>query len=78
MNADEVKVRFGKRVRQLRRATGVSQEGFAHAIGMDRSYYGSIERGERNVSLENICLIADGLGVPPAELLQFDRIAETG
>ncbi|MDB5311837.1 MAG: anaerobic benzoate catabolism transcriptional regulator [Gemmataceae bacterium] len=76
MAADDVKVLFGRRVRQLRKAKGVSQEAFAHGIQIDRSYYGSIERGERNVSLENICLIAGGLGVPPAELLRFDALAD--
>ena len=70
----DVKVLFGRRVRQLRVERGVSQEAFAHQVKIDRSYYGSIERGERNVSLENICLIADGLGVAPAELLRFDKL----
>ena len=63
---------FGRRVRHLREARGVSQEAFAHDIQIDRSYYGSIERGRRNVSLEHICRIAAGLGVPPADLLRFD------
>ena len=76
MTAADVKVLFGRRVRQLRNAKGVSQEAFAHTIKIDRSYFGSIERGERNVSLENICLIADGLGVAPAELLRFDALPE--
>lgn len=74
MASDNPKVLFGLRVRQLRKAKGFSQEAFAHAIGLDRSYFGSVERGERNVSLENICLIAEGLGVPPAELLRFDKL----
>jgi transcriptional regulator with XRE-family HTH domain len=74
MASEDVKVLFGRRVRQLRHAKGVSQEAFAHQIEIDRSYFGSIERGERNVSLENICLIAAGLGVPPAELLKFDTL----
>ena len=76
MTGADAKVLFGKRVRQLRKAKGVSQEAFAHGIKIDRSYFGSIERGERNVSLENICLIAEGLGVPPAELLTFDAVPE--
>lgn len=76
MAGEDVKVLFGRRVRQLRKARGVSQEAFAHEIQIDRSYYGSIERGERNVSLDNICLIATGLGVPPAELLKFDGLDE--
>ena len=74
MTAADVKVLFGRRVRQLRKAKGVSQEAFAHEIKIDRSYFGSIERGERNVSLANICLIAEGLGVAPAELLRFDAL----
>ncbi len=71
MTIEEVKVLFGRRVRQLRMATGVSQEAFAHMIKIDRSYFGSIERGERNVSLENIFLIANGLGVHIAELMIY-------
>lgn len=74
MADEDAKVLFGRRVRQLRQAKGISQEAFAHVIGIDRSYYGSIERGERNVSLDNICLIADGLGVEPSELLLFDAV----
>lgn len=72
----DVKLLFGRRVRQLRKEKGVSQEAFAHQIQIDRSYFGSIERGERNVSLENICLIATGLGVPPAELLRFETVQD--
>ena len=70
MPTADVKVMFGERVRHLRKERGWSQEEFAHAVGLDRSYMGSVERGERNVSLENICLIAAALGVPPAELFQ--------
>ena len=77
MATDDVKLLFGRRVRQLRKARGVSQEAFAHEIKIDRSYYGSIERGKRNVSLEHICLIANGLGVQPAELLMFDNLTYT-
>lgn len=76
MADEDVKVLFGRRVRQLRKEKGVSQEAFAHEIQIDRSYFGSIERGERNVSLDNICLIARGLGVAPAELLRFDAVPE--
>ncbi len=77
MADEDVKVLFGRRVRQLRKQRGVSQEAFAHEIKIDRSYFGSIERGERNVSLDNICLIARGLGVPPAELLMFEPLQGT-
>lgn len=68
MRRVNVKQLFGSRLRRLRQARGLSQETFALEVGLDRSYIGGIERGERNVSLENICLIAVALGVPPAEL----------
>lgn len=64
----DAKLLFGSRVRQLRTERGWSQEEFAHRAGIDRSYMGGVERGERNVSLENICLIAVALGVSPGEL----------
>lgn len=77
MSDEDVKVLFGRRVRQLRLRTNLSQEKFAHAIGLDRSYVGSVERGERNISLENIVVIATGLGVPAAELLMFEKLEAT-
>lgn len=46
---------FGARVRNLRGTLGVSQEELAHLAKLDRTYVGSVERGERNVSLDNIC-----------------------
>ena len=68
MKGHDVKLLFGKRVRELRKSRGWSQEEFASRVGLDRSYIGGVERGERNVSLENICLIARALGVPTGEL----------
>ena len=68
MDQIDVKALFGQRVRQLRKSRGWSQEDFAHRVGLDRSYMGGVERGTRNVSLENICLIARGLEVPATEL----------
>ena len=67
---DDVTVQqmFGERVRRLRVALGVSQEGLASRCQLDRSYVGSVERGERNISLQNIWRIAGGLGVSPGEL----------
>ena len=61
---------FGNRVRELRVQTGLSQEKFALSIGMDRTYYSSVESGKRNISLCNIKKIADGLGVPVSELFK--------
>ncbi len=61
--------RFGARVRELRKERGDSQESFAAACGLDRTYVGGIERGERNVALRNIETIAQTLGKTLAELL---------
>lgn len=54
---------FGTCVRRFRIETGLSQEKFALKIGMDRSYYASVESGRRNISIENIKRIADGLNL---------------
>ena len=61
---------FGKRVRQLRRQTGLSQEKFALKIGMDRTYFASVEAGKRNIAIVNIKKIADGLEVTLSELFE--------
>lgn len=66
--AARIKQRFGARVRQLRKARGLSQEALALEAGLDRSYLGSIERGESNVALVNIHRIAGALGVAAREL----------
>ena len=55
---------FGNRIRELRRGQGVSQERLAELAGLDRTYVGGIERGERNPSLKNIAKIAAALRVP--------------
>jgi transcriptional regulator with XRE-family HTH domain len=70
MAKSDVRVLFGRRLRELRKLRGWSQEQFALNVGLDRSYIGGIERGDRNVSLENICLIARALGMPASELFE--------
>lgn len=59
---------FGSRVRALRQKMQLSQEALAHSCGLDRTYIGSVERGERNISLLNIHIIAKALGVPVKDL----------
>ncbi len=59
---------LGRRIRELRHQTGLSQEKFALKIGMDRTYFASVEVGKRNISILNIKKIADGLGVTLSEL----------
>ena len=60
---------LGQKIRQLRADKGLSQEVFATACGLDRTYIGGIERGERNLSLKNLLRISNALGVTPSELL---------
>ena len=62
--------RFGQRVKRLRTALGLSQEQFAYKCGLDRTYISSIERGKRNVSLENLKTIATALDIPLSQLLE--------
>lgn len=65
---------FGKKIRSIREKRGVSQEKFALLIGMDRTYYASVESGRRNIALKNIKKIADGFQMSLKEL--FDGMEE--
>ena len=64
--------KIGNRIRELRSYTGLSQEKFAQKIGMDRTYFASVELGKRNISIDNIEKIAKGLEISLSEL--FDGI----
>lgn len=64
----DIQKAFGLRVQQLRKETGMSQEKFALSIDMDRTYLASVEAGKRNISLNNIKKIADGLNISISEL----------
>ena len=66
----DVLARFGQRVRLQRTDRGLSQEAFADKCKLDRTYISGIERGKRNVSLRNIEIIADTLGISIAELME--------
>ena len=63
-------MRFGLRVRELRNASGLSQEAFAANCRLDRTYISGIERGKRNLSLRNIQVIAKALGISMSELMK--------
>jgi transcriptional regulator with XRE-family HTH domain len=66
----DVQVRFGKRLRAIRKNKGISQETLALDAGLDRSYVGGVERGERNISLENMEKLAKALGITLAVLVR--------
>jgi transcriptional regulator with XRE-family HTH domain len=63
-----IRKNFGERVRQLRKEQGYSQEAFADECELHRTYIGAIERGERNVAIDNIAKIAKALKVDIAKL----------
>lgn len=64
---------FGKHLAELRKIRGWSQEKLALESGLARSYIGGIERGQRNIALINICILAHTLDVTPAEMLNFKQ-----
>jgi transcriptional regulator with XRE-family HTH domain len=66
-------VKFGARLRELRKATRLSQEKLALQSDLDRSYVGQVERGERNISSQNIAKLARAFDVAPHELLRFSH-----
>lgn len=65
---DSIQQLLGRAIRKRRMALGLSQEKFALKIGIDRTYYASVEAGKRNISVVNIKKIADGLEVSLSEL----------
>jgi transcriptional regulator with XRE-family HTH domain len=69
-NRADVLKQFGETLRAYRQQAGMSQEKLATEAGLDRTYVGGAERGERNVSLVNIARLATALGIRPSELLE--------
>jgi transcriptional regulator with XRE-family HTH domain len=67
----DIKVRFGLKVKELRKAKKISQEELAHLAQLERSYVSNIEMGKRNVSLEVMEKLAGALGVEMGELVNF-------
>jgi transcriptional regulator with XRE-family HTH domain len=66
----DIRKQFGKRVKQLRQENELSQEGLAHLAELDRTYIPSIEKGERNVSLEVIQKLSKAFKMKISELLK--------
>lgn len=69
MATDERMIAFGKRVREVRKSKGISQEKLAEMAAIDRSYMGNIERGEKNITLKKVYEICDALSIEIQELV---------
>lgn len=63
MTDRDVRMQVGLRIKELRAEAGLSQDALAYAIDMSRSYLAEVETGKRNVSVQNLERIAEGLGV---------------
>ena len=64
--------RLGQRISRLRKRLGWTQAVLAEKVGVDRSFLADVERGKRNISILNLALISEGLGVTLAQL--FSRL----
>ncbi|WP_298972391.1 helix-turn-helix transcriptional regulator [uncultured Psychrobacter sp.] len=69
MKTEERMIAFGKRIRDVRRSKGISQEMLAEMAGIDRSYMGNIERGEKNITLKKAYEICDALEIEIQDLV---------
>ncbi|KKR81281.1 MAG: Transcriptional regulator Cro/CI family [Candidatus Daviesbacteria bacterium GW2011_GWA1_41_61] len=70
MSVSSIHVKFGKRVQELRKQKGLTQEDLADLVSVDRSYMGFVERGERNPTLDKLVKIAKALKITLSELFQ--------
>lgn len=68
-STDPVTAAFGRCLREARLAQGLTLEGLAELSGLHWTYVGSVERGQRNISLRNIVRLADALELDPALLV---------
>lgn len=69
----ELRGKFGKRLRQIRRSADITQEQLAEAVGVSVKFIGNIERGTASPSFETLEKIAEVLGVEVGELFQFPK-----
>lgn len=69
MKRTDIKAEVGQRLRALREKQGWSQEELGFRSGLHRNYIGGIERGERNLGVENIARLAAAFGIRPRDLL---------
>lgn len=71
MNKTPINIAFGKRLSELRKMQGLSQEAFAYKFGFDRTYIGMLERGEKSPTLNTLERIAGSLNLTLSDLLNL-------
>ena len=71
MNDVDIKIKFGLRLKQLRKERGISQEELMAATGIHRTYLSEVERGIRNISIVNVEKIAKALDIDTMEMFDF-------
>ena len=64
--------RFARKLKTERLARGISQEALAELAGLHRTYVGSVERGERNIAVDNMESLANAMGLDICDLLKSD------
>jgi transcriptional regulator with XRE-family HTH domain len=74
INRENAQERLGLIIRLKRKELGYSQESFASCCGVHRTYMGAVERGERNISLQNIIRVANALRIRPSELFALAKL----
>lgn len=75
--SEDIRHQLGEAIRTLRTQKGWSQEQFAEVTGLHRTYVSAIERGTRNVSLDNIARVSAALRMPVSELFAAAEKSET-
>ncbi|MCD4773364.1 MAG: helix-turn-helix domain-containing protein [Bacteroidales bacterium] len=69
----EILIKFGEKVRDIRKMKGLSQEQLAFKADLHRTYIGMIERAEKNITLVNIEKIANALTISINDLFNYDK-----
>ena len=77
MEECDIKIKFGLRLRELRKARNISQEELMVATGIHRTYLSEVERGIRNISIVNVEKIARALDVDAMEMFDFRKLTNT-
>ena len=70
----DIKIKFGLRLRQLRKEKGISQEELMAATGIHRTYLSEVERGIRNISIVNVEKISLALNIDVMEMFNFQKV----